>query len=289
MKEKLSHLPEHKQAELQAVTDAILDKVPDVKMIVLFGSYARGNWVEDTHIEDNITHVYESDFDILVATKTKKTAEDSTIHDKVEKAIDAAGTVKTPCSIIYHSLGYVKQMITEGHYFFADIKKEGIHLYRKDSKASLGKVKILTPAERRKLAQEYFDQWFEKANGAYRGYERYLEDNDYKWAAFMLHQATEAFYSAVTLVFINYRFRTHDIKLLAIKAAGYDSRFAEVFPQETQEQKDLFNLLKRAYIDARYKDSYQITEDQLRYLAERVELLQNLTEKICKEKINSFI
>ncbi len=73
----LPHLPKLKQDELELIKNIILDKMQDVRMIVLFGSYARGNWVEDIHTEGHVTHVYESDFDILVTTKSKKTARDS--------------------------------------------------------------------------------------------------------------------------------------------------------------------------------------------------------------------
>jgi predicted nucleotidyltransferase len=172
MKKSLEHLPEHKQAELELIKDIILEKLPDVRMIILFGSFARGDWVEDTHIEDKAVHVYESDYDILVATKTAKEADSYNIQDTITKAIEAVGKVTTPVNIIYHSFAYISKMLTEGHYFFCDIKKEGIHLYRKSSKFSLGKIKILTSEGRRKLAGEHFDQWFKKAKGAYRGYER---------------------------------------------------------------------------------------------------------------------
>jgi len=50
-----------------------------------------------------------------------------------------------------------------------------------------------------------------------------------------------------------------------------------------------FKLLKKTYIDARYKKDYKITKKQLEYLAERVKVLQRLTNKICKERIESFI
>ncbi len=143
MNKSLAHLPKHKQDELELIRDIILEKIPDVHMIVLFGSYARGDWVENTHIEGHTTHVYESDFDILVATKTKKEAEDSNLHDSIEKAIGGTNKATTPRSIIYHTFSYVRHVITEGRYFFVDIKKEGIQLYRSSSKHSLGKVKIL--------------------------------------------------------------------------------------------------------------------------------------------------
>jgi len=54
------------------------------------------------------------------------------------------------------------------------------------------------------------------------------------------------------------------------------------------KQRENFKLLKRAYIDARYKKDYQITKEQLEYLAERVKVLEELTEKICTKKIESF-
>lgn len=287
MKKSLSHLPKHKQDELRLITDTILEKIPDVRMIVLFGSYARGSWVEDIHTEGHTTHVYESDFDILVATKSKKTAEDPDLHDRVEKAIDATNKVKTPHSIIYHTFSYVRHMVTEGRYFFTDIKKEGIHLYH-TGKHSLGKTKILTPQQRKQIAEEDFKQWFKSAKEFFVDFNNAFKRRSYKNAAFYLHQATERFYSAVTLVFINYRFRTHDIQLLGIKAVSYNSEFAKVFPQDTVPHRKAFTLLKKAYIDARYKKDYRITKKQLEYLAVRVKKLQKLTKTICQEKIESF-
>ncbi|MHC4737536.1 MAG: HEPN domain-containing protein [Planctomycetota bacterium] len=269
MKKSLIHLPKEKQDELEIIRDIILEKVPDVRMIVLFGSYARGQAVEDIHTEGHTTHVYESDFDILVTTKTKKAAEDFNAHDRVEKAIDAANQVKTPYSIIYHTFTEVKERITEGHYFFSDIKKEGIYLYLKKGKFHLGPINVITPQERKTIAQEHFNQWFKSAKDYYHQFGHAVEDRKYKVAAFLLHQATERFYSAITLVFVNYRFRIHDIQALGRKAVSYNAEFAKVFPRETDEQRKLFNLLKKAYVDARYKPSYRITKKQLEYVRKR--------------------
>ena len=89
-------------------------------MIILFGSYARGQWVEDTYTEGHITYEYISDFDILVLTRLKKTADNLIIRHKA---------IKTPVSVIYHSVGQVNYRLKEGRYFFSDIKKEGLLLY----------------------------------------------------------------------------------------------------------------------------------------------------------------
>lgn len=56
-------------------------------------------------------------------------------------------------------------------------------------------------------------------------------------------------------------------------------------PAETPQQKRRFDLLKRAYIDTRYKRDYRITKPELAYLSARVRRLQTLTKKICRQEI----
>lgn len=65
--------------------------------------------------------------------------------------------------------------------------------------------------------------------------------------------------------------------------------FGKVFPQASPEERQRFELLKKAYVDARYNMNYKISKEDLDYLSERVQLLRALTEQICKEKIASFI
>ena len=64
MKKSLSHLPQNKQDELALVVETIRQKVDQLEMIVLFGSYARGNWVEDIYTQGHNTYEYKSDFDM---------------------------------------------------------------------------------------------------------------------------------------------------------------------------------------------------------------------------------
>ncbi len=287
MDRTLLHLPKEKQDELGIVKDIILEVLPDVRMIVLFGSYARGDWVEDVRETEGATHVYLSDFDILVGTKSGKVAEDITLLQQIDDRIEAAG-VKTPCGIIYHSFGYVKEMIMEGHYFFTDIQKEGVYLFR-TSKRRIGAIKTIEPAERRRIAEEHFDLWMEKAKEFCIDFNHAFERESYNKAAFELHQATECFYSAISLVFINYRFRTHELKLLNKKAVGYDAEFAQAFPQETDEERRIFKLLCKAYIDARYKKTFAVTKEELEKLAGSVGKLEVLAERICRVKIEGFV
>ena len=288
MKRSLSHLPKYKRDELQRVKEIILDECPTVLMIILFGSHARGDWVEDRHIgADGILYEYMSDFDILVIVPSHQLVTSSSIWHRAESRIHRS-PIRTWTNLIVESIETVNKALGHGHYFFSDLKKEGILLYD-SGEAKLARQRKLNPKERRGQAKAHFKEWYTSAEGFYLGFEFYLEKGRLKHAAFELHQAVERFYSAILLVFTNYRPKIHDLETLTHMVGGCDPVFLTVFPRATDEQKESFDLLKRAYIEARYSSAYQITKEQLEYLAQRVRNLQDLTKKICEARIESYL
>ena len=58
-----------------------------------------------------------------------------------------------------------------------------------------------------------------------------------------------------------------------------------MFPRETEGKKYRFNLLVRAYVDARNKKNYSMCKEELEYLGERVRRLRDLSEEICRKRI----
>jgi HEPN domain-containing protein/predicted nucleotidyltransferase len=285
MKTSLRNLPKRKQDELRIVTDMIR-QVVGVDKIILFGSYARGDWVEE--LGTNGYYKYQSDFDLLVIVDEKKLARKLEKWDRMEDNILRSALVKTPVCIITHNIQYVNEMLRQGQYFFSDISKEGILIY--DSKKSeLVKVKKKkSPEERQKKARKDFENWYKSANDFYDHFQYAFKRKKYKMAAFQLHQAAERYYSAILLVFTTYRPKLHDIKKLGKLAAAHDPKLITVFPKGTDEEIRLFNLLKSAYVDSRYDENYNITREELEWLAKRVSKLQKLTASICKKKIRSF-
>jgi len=287
MKESLAHLPQRKREEIEHVAEIIRNESKYAEMIILFGSFARGNWVEDVYVEDNTTYEYRSDYDILVITDLRKMADRYNYWEEIARKASRL-PIRNRVTLIAHEIEYVNAQLTKGQYFFSDIKKEGIMLYD-SGKLELVEARECDIKQRAINAKEDFDHWFTSAKDFYLVYEQCLKINKYKNAAFELHQTTEALYATILLVFTNYKPKTHFLDTLGSYAASYDNRFLTVFPQTTDEEKECFKLLNRAYVDARYKKTYAITKEQLEYLAGRIEKLQSLTEKICKEKIELFV
>ncbi|MFA6716062.1 MAG: HEPN domain-containing protein [Victivallales bacterium] len=288
MKKSLSHLPEDKRDELRAVTGIITEMI-DAEFIILFGSYARGDWVEDKYVgDDGILYEYQSDYDLLIVVNDLPKYHYKGYRNKIKRKARMIAHCATRLSIIMHSVEEVKAAIKRRNYFFCDIKKEGIQLYS-SRRFRLPAVKELNFKQRLGNAERDFRNWFESAKIFFKHYKYALLDGDYKNAAFQLHQATEHFYHTVLLVFTGYKAKLHDLEDLGIQIDRLSPEFKEIFPKNTDEEKRLFKLLRSAYVGARYDMGYKITQGELEYLAERVKLLQAITEKVCKEKIKSFI
>jgi len=286
MKKSLAHLPAHKQEELKQIAN-VLSKEKNVTMVILFGSYARGDWVEHKYKKGHITYEYQSDFDILVIAQKLWNEQSRDVERELLKRIREIKGVKTWVNLILHSIGYVNGRLSSGQYFFVDIKKEGVSLFDR-KKHKLKRIGKLSPKQRLGDAKRDFKVWLKSADEFFISYEMVLKKRFYKNAAFTLHQATERLYTTVLLVFTHYKPKLHDIEKLGQQAAALNPAFLKIFPKGTKKEKRLFDLLKRAYVDARYEESYKIKKSELEYLGKKVKKLQALTKKLCREKIESF-
>jgi len=285
MKTSIEFLPLEKQTEINKAVDIIKNQVQP-EMIILFGNYARNEWVEDMY--DDKQYRYQSDLDILVIVETKSEAIQNRLEIEIQHTLKKNEAIKTPVSIIVHDIDFVNRRLTKAQYFFTDIKKEGIRLYD-SGKYVLKEARELLPAERKKLALEDFNYWFKKANEMMLGFKFYYDQNYDVTSAFMLHQVTERLYSGILFVFTRYRPNTHDIDSLRKISNSVDGRLIPVFPMDNKQDEQLFELLRKAYVDARYNPNYKITHDELFYLHQRVGELKKVGEFICQEKMGSFV
>lgn len=284
MQNNTRYLPPHKQVELSKIVSLIQQIVP-AEMIILFGSYARNAWVEDKYDEEH--YRYQSDFDILVIVETTSESLQAKFEREIEERIEQDETLKTPVSIIVHDIQFVNRRLAKAQYFFTDIKKEGKILFNSE-KFKLNEPRELSNQERYQLAKQDFEYWFSRAEEFLDHFYFSFNKERLSTAAFLLHQTTERLYSGILLVFTRYKPNTHDLAGLRKLANSVDNRLTQVFPLDTAENKRLFKLLKKAYVDARYKPAYLITADELTQLAQQVETLKELGQLICVEKIDQF-
>lgn len=290
MKNSIDFLPERKQRDLRELVRLIRDEVKDVVMVILYGSYARNTYVEcDERRDFGVKTFYISDYDLLVVTKKRLGVRESTaaarIGNRFLEGKDAE--FHTHPQFINESISKLNNALSEGRYFYVDILAQGIMLYDSEE------YQLATPCDLdypkiKKMAQEYLNNKFSRANSFLFDVPNTLKRKDYKQASFYLHQATENFLKSIPLVYVLYGYKEHDLEFLIEKCKPYTLELAKVFPRDTPEEERLFKLLQRAYVEARYNDDFAVSKDDTDALTVRVERLRDITEKVCRDRIAEY-
>jgi uncharacterized protein len=296
MKTGLDHLPEAKRKELGFVVELIrkgfafaiarrtMPKLRGGRLlkIILFGSYARGDWVEDP------VGRYFSDYDLLVVVDREELTDVPEFwagtEEQLLQELASGRNLRTPVSLIYHSLEDVNEKLGLGRYFFMDIVRDGILLFEEPGHA-FAEPRPLSAAEALQETQDYFEEWFESANEFFDDFKSNLERGRLKKAAFELHQATERYYHCLFLVRTLYSPKTHNLNQLRQLAEAMEPRLKKVWPRTTKFERRCYELLRDAYVKARYSRHYRISGEQLEWLSGRVELLQGIVRELCKTRI----
>ncbi len=299
MKTNLSHLPEGKRHELayvvelirasfaEAVADRKAPRFKDGRLlkIILFGSYARGDWVEDP------VGRYFSDYDLLVVVDHEDLTDVPEfwlqLEDRLLAELSSGKQLRTPVSIIYHSLDDVNEQLTLGRYFFIDIVTDGIELFAESGHA-FARPQQLTPQQALEQTQDYFDEWFGSAENFHHLAVEARAKGMLKESAFLFHQTAERFYHCLFLVRTLYSPKTHNLNRLRTLGEDLEPRLKDIWPTETKFQKRCYELIRAAYVKARYSRHYRITREELAWLEERVQHLRDLIREVSLNRIEEL-
>lgn len=300
MRSDIDHLPVIQQEELERVMQILLDefsvatsratqpwkKNGKVQKIVLFGSYSRGDWVDEPE------NGYQSDYDLLVIVSHADLTDIAEYWYVAEDKILRDPQIGRPVNIIVHTLQEVNQGLTRGEYFWVDIARDGVALYELPG-VTLATPQPLTSADAYQMARAYLAEWLPSADRALiTAEEQALKGSDdlgwRKEAAFSLHQAAERAYICFLLVRSHYVPRSHNLKFLRSLAEDKEPRLVDSWPRATKQDRRRFELAKRAYVEARYSASYEISMDDLQAIRTAVCKLRDTVEIVSKAWLDSL-
>src|SRR5258705_1253652 len=295
MRTSIDHLPQVQQDELARVVQLLMGEFEQAisratqasrrtrknYKIMLFGSYAREDWVDKPETG------YQSDFDLLIVVSHADLTEIADYWYVAEDKILRDEAIGRPVNIIVHSIDEVNQALKRGEYFWVDIVRDGIALYELPQHEFTTPMP-LTPADGYEMAKAYFADWLAKADDAIETVQFCVEKEKWKDAAFTLHQAAERAYICFLLVRTLYFPRSHNIKFLRSLAEDNEPRLIEAWPRVPKLDRRRFELLKRAYVEARYSANYEVSTDDLEALARSVRLLRDIMETVSRERLEEL-
>jgi predicted nucleotidyltransferase/HEPN domain-containing protein len=297
MKSSIDHLPPHKQRELARVLEVLHEEFEDalkgasadfkkrgrILKIILFGSYARGGWVDEPHTKKG----YRSDFDILIIVNDKRLTDFDRYWQRAANRFLHDEEFKTPVNFIVHSLREVNTLLEQGRYFFVDLRRDGIILYELDDKP-LATPGLLRPEDAYRFAKEYFEDRLRHARVFAKTADFCIREGDLKEAAFLLHQSIEQAYATLLLVLTNYSPAAHNIKHLRSLAESQSQQLAEAWPRDQQRFVAWFNILNEAYVKARYSKHFEINLEALTWLQARTADLIDRVAKACQTHLEAL-
>ena len=299
MRTDVDHLPQVQQDELKRVVSILMEEFEKatsratqpwrrdgkIYKIILFGSYARDDWVDEPE------NGYQSDFDLLIVVSHRDLTEIADYWYVAEDRILRDPAIARPVNIIVHSIDEVNQALKRGEYFWVDIARDGVALYELP-RHELAKPMPASAEDALSLANEYFSNQLTSRNNWLTTTDWSLQQGSERdWrnkAAFALHQATETAYACFLLVRTLYFPRSHNIKFLRSLAEDKEPRLIEAWPRGTKLDRRRFELLKRAYVEARYSASYEIGSDDLQALTRSVHRLRDLVVEVSRERLEEL-
>jgi HEPN domain-containing protein len=199
------------------------------------------------------------------------------IQDRLENRLKES---LAPTILAIKTTGFA-QWLETGHRFAAGVLQQAEILYDRPGLQ-------LPPLNRRPAAEELaeahsqYENLSARAESFRTAADLLLLRRDYKMALFMLHQATEFSLHAVLKSRTGFHYPTHNLDKLLRLCLLVSAEITTVFERHTRMGAAAFELLQRAYIDSRYKDSMSVTAADIRYISGRVQLLRQLSEQLCR-------
>lgn len=264
----------------QPLIDIIL-KAANPEMIFLLGTSLNRRGNESIFHQPAPDSLHVSNCFLLILIKDRNNKELYEWQDKIENDCKALMPVTT--IVLQHTT--FEEWLKQGHFFAASVLQSAVLIYNSgnfgfpDYKPA--SAAITKPSEKHLL------EGLTKAKEFLAGSELFRVRKQHAMAAFMLHQSAEQALHTLLKAGTGYHANTHSIDKLLRYASLVSYQLPDIFPQKTEEEKRLFNLLQKAYTDSRYKEDYKISTDDLLCITEKVRRILEILSGLDKNLISS--
>jgi len=255
-------IPEKNKDEITEMEDPLVPVINiiknsmDAEKIFLLGNYP----LQPAELGD--------EYDLLILVKDTHNRP----NDEFESLVHNRSCDTVPVHASVYKLSKVNEMIGNGNYFFSTFCVPEKLIY------DAGRIQLESPVAkhdlpRLKVLKQIHTGMMEKANGFVAGAINFYESKEFSLSGFMLHQAAEHGLNSLLQPLMQFRLHTHNLHKLMRITRRFSLELFNLFPRDTESEIRLFQLLQKAYIHARYKDTFEVKEEEAAVLLERIKLL----------------
>lgn len=261
----------------QCLVDSIVKAVKP-EMIFLLGTVVYHRSIKSIFQTSAVGSQYMSDYIVLVLLENLNNKEPHEWQDKIENQ-------GMPVTSIVLTMQTFKEWLKQGHPFAVTVQQSAEIIYDSGNQQWLFSHTAIPNAEHH-IIEKYWREGMTKAKEFLAGSELYRIRKQFAMAAFMLHQSAEQSLHTLLKLGTGYHANIHNIDRLLRYSSLVSDQLSDLFPQKTEADKQLFQLLQKAYSDARYKADYTISYDQLLCLTEKVRCMHEVLSEFRSAKFS---
>jgi HEPN domain-containing protein len=218
-----------------------------------------------------------ADYFLLILMEDFSNKEAHEWQDKIETHCKAL----TPITTLVLQMNTFEEWLREGHPFATSVQKSAQVIY--NNRSSNLPIPQTANSDAVTIAiEKQLTEGLTKAKEFLTGSELFRIRKQHAMAAFMLHQSAEQALRTLLKIGTGYHANTHNIDRLLRYSLLVSYQLPDIFPQKTEEDRRLFNLLQKAYIDTRYKEDYKISNDDLLHLTEKIRCIHEILSDVRK-------
>lgn len=286
MKKDISFLNSEKQNELELIIEIIKnswDKILRAEQIIVFWEYI----YKDENIHNFVQEwdqriFYAQTMNILVITGKPRTEKNMKFSREITGKIKMTKEISSFTNILVEDIYSVREWIQEGRYFYLEIITSWILLYDSE-KYKIKTNPNLTLEDIFTIKKENFFAWSEIAEDFFIDYQNAFQRWSLQIAIFHLHQCVELYMTCYLIVKTWYKPKTHDLEILYSYLKTNSKVFNAFFDLSCED--NYFQLLRWAYINARYNQKYEVKREELEFLEKRVLFLKECVRNLCLQEL----
>ncbi|MCA6439660.1 MAG: HEPN domain-containing protein [Chitinophagaceae bacterium] len=252
----------------------LIREVATPDMIYLLGASLYRRRSESIFCTTLPTAQHTADYSFLVLMGDTQKKPLSQWQDQIEQHCSLVMAV----TVLVLETNTFKDWLTQGHLFARQVNDASCCLYNADH-VSFPASGVCDPVTEQQALAKQYQEGLCKAKEFLAGVELFRIRKQHKMSAFMLHQSTEQALSTLLKTKTGFYSCTHNIDRLLRYASLVCYQLPDVFPRNTENEKRLFGLLQKAYIDSRYREDYTICLHDLLLLTTRVVRIMELLEE----------
>ncbi|HUX84384.1 MAG TPA: HEPN domain-containing protein, partial [Chitinophagaceae bacterium] len=262
--------------ELEMLSQAswIISKSVQASRVICFGNRTRALESRNCwRVGDAASREYF--FYVLVLTLDQEKRPSHEVQDLLESRCRSLCKMM----VLVHPIRWAEIRLREGDRFFRTVLRSGVFLCGEQDgfqDPSFWEA----PGNPGEISLESWKRWNLASEGFLQGASFYLDSEQYRLAAFLLHQATEETCIGLIQAVTGYRITTHNLDRLLRFTLQFTESLWGVFPRDSPEEIEWFVKLQKAYTHARYREGYGITRQEALVLSSRVRRIRHLAGEL---------